>query len=263
MPPRIAVEVHEGHGPHLLLVHGMLASRAAWMRNLDSLAEVARPVVVELWGHGRSPSPDDPADYEPAGYVAELERVRASLGADRWFVCGLSLGGAIALRYALDVPDRVIGTIFTNSNSALGDAGYVARLAPLVEADAARIEADGRRVLERHPLNPGRGRRLPDDVRSALAADCAAHDPAGVARTFRHTVPTSSVRDRLHAHRRPALLVVGERERAFAEGRAFAESTIPGLRVVPADAGHAVNIEAAATFNDAVRSFVGEVVDSG
>ncbi len=247
----------------MLLVHGLLASRAAWALNLDALAEVCRPVVVELWGHGRSPSPTDPADYEPAGYVAELECVRAWVGADRWFVCGLSLGGALALRYALDVPERVLGTVFTNSNSALADRAWVDRLAPVVESDAARIEATGPEAIVRHPLNPGRGRRLPDDVRAALAADCARHDPAGIARTFRHTVPTSPVRDGLHAHRQPALLVVGEREREFAEGRAFAEATMPMLRVAPADAGHAVNIEAATTFNEAVQSFIGAVATAG
>ena len=64
-PPRLYYEVHDGDGPHLLLVHGILCSRALWMPNLEALSTVARPVVVELFGHGRSPSPEDADAYTP------------------------------------------------------------------------------------------------------------------------------------------------------------------------------------------------------
>ena len=83
-------EEHGETGPHLLLVHGMLSSRSQWMLNLDSLREYCRPVVVELWGHGRSPSPDDPAYYQPTGYIRQFEDIREALGIDKWFVCGQS-----------------------------------------------------------------------------------------------------------------------------------------------------------------------------
>ena len=35
--PRLHVDVHDGNGPYLLLVHGMLSSRVQWMPNLDAL----------------------------------------------------------------------------------------------------------------------------------------------------------------------------------------------------------------------------------
>ncbi|MBI5505747.1 MAG: alpha/beta hydrolase, partial [Deltaproteobacteria bacterium] len=101
-------EVCEGRGPFVLLVHGVLSSRAQWSPNLPALQSVARPVIVELWGHGRSPSPSDAARYDPAAYVREFEKIRETLGAQRWLVCGQSLGGALTLRYALDHPQRLI-----------------------------------------------------------------------------------------------------------------------------------------------------------
>lgn len=254
--PRLAVKIHDGTGPYLLLVHGLLASRAAWMPNLPALARVARPVVVELWGHGRSPTPEDTRHYHPDAYVEQLDGIRAELGADRWFICGLSLGAALTIRYALDRPDRVIGHVFTNSSSAFGDADWIENLRPVLAADADRMVAQGRRALENHPLNPSRGRRLPPEVRERLVADCARHDPVGVARTLLHTVPASPVRDRIHANERPALLVAGRFESAFADHRAHAEVTMPKLRVVDADAGHAVNLEAGQTFDEAVAAFV-------
>ena len=127
-------EVHEGDGPVLLLVHGLLSSRAQWGLNLPLLARAVRPIAVELWGHGRSPSPSDPTVYHPDAYVAAFERMRERLGVDRWMVCGQSLGAALTLRYALDHPEHLLAQIFTNSTSALADVDWVAGM----RASAAR-----------------------------------------------------------------------------------------------------------------------------
>ena len=63
--------VHDGDGPFALILHGALGSRSYWDDNLEALKTVCRPVVLELWGHGRSPSPEDPKRYEPEAYVEE------------------------------------------------------------------------------------------------------------------------------------------------------------------------------------------------
>ncbi|GAF97596.1 unnamed protein product, partial [marine sediment metagenome] len=195
--PLLYYEVHGHDGPFLLLVHGMLSSRAQWMPNLAALSVFCRPVVAELFGHGRSPTPEAPALYAPSHYVAEFERVRLALGAERWFICGQSLGAALTLRYTLDHPDRVIGHVFTNSNSALAEDDWGERVRPAMEAQARRLEAEGRRFLEEHPLNPSRSRRLPAEIRAAFKADCALHTPLGIAHTGLYTVPESSVRSRI------------------------------------------------------------------
>lgn len=254
--PRLHVDVHDGDGPFLLLVHGMYASRATWLPNLDALSAVARPVVVELWGHGRSPAPVDAERHRPEAYVEELEALRRELGCDRWLVCGASLGAALTLRYALEHPGRVIAQVFTNTNSALADDAWRAGVEPFVEDDARRLLAGGHAYLRKHPLVPGPSSRLPEPARSALLADVELHDPAGLASMLRHTVPASPVRDRVGENRVPSLLVVGEREAAFADVRRFAEATMPHLEVVATPAGHAVNIEAADAFNAAVTAFV-------
>jgi pimeloyl-ACP methyl ester carboxylesterase len=254
--PLLYYEVHGRHGPYLLLVHGLLSSRAQWRLNLEALSAVCRPVVVELLGHGRSPTPDEPACYTPSGYAADFERIRRALGVERWFVCGQSLGAALTLRYALDQPDRIIGQIFTNSNSALAEDGWAERVRPAMEAQAHRLETEGRAFLDEHPLNPARSSRLSPEVRDAFVADCALHTPRGIAYTGLHTVPDSSVRSRVAENAVPALLVVGEREARFAAHRQFAERAMPQLDVVALSAGHAVNLEAAGEFNTAAAAFL-------
>lgn len=253
---RLHYELHPGQGPYLLLVHGYLSSRAQWLPNLEPLGRICQPVVVELWGHGRSPAPDDPALYHPNAYIEQFEALREELGAELWAICGQSLGAALTLRYALSCPEQVMAHVFTNSMSALAEEGWEERLRPLMELQARRLLEDGHRALAEHPLSPARGSRLPPEAREALLADLAISDPKGIAYTGLYTVLPSSVRGRIGDNRVPSLLVVGEREERFREPRRYAEANLPHLRVVALDAGHAVNLEAAQAFNEAVIDFL-------
>jgi len=253
--PLLYFEVHGSNGPYLLLVHGFLSSRAHWLLNLDALSGFCRPVVVELLGHARSPTLEDPGPYAPDAYGAEFEAIRKLLGAERWLICGQSLGAALTLRYSLDHPGRVIAQVFTNSNSALADSDWAARVMPIMEAQARQLEREGRAALDIHPFRPTRSRRLPPRAKEALIADYELHNPLGIARTAVHTIPYSSVRNRVAETKVPTLLVSGDREEGFREQRRFAEQVIPGISVARLDAGHAVNIEAAPAFNGAVTEF--------
>ena len=178
------------------------------------------------------------------------------LARERWLICGQSLGAALTLRYSLDHPDRVIAQVFTNSNSALADSDWAARVMPIMEAQAHQLEREGRAALDKHPFAPTRSRRLPPEAREALIADYELHNPLGIARTAVHTIPYSSVRDRVAETKVPTLLVAGDREDGFRDQARFAEQTIPGISVVHLNTGHAVNIEDATGFNTAVAEFV-------
>lgn len=249
-------QLHEGRGPLLLLVHGFLSSRAQWLLNLDALGSACRPVTVELFGHHLSPSPDTAECYDPDYYVDCFERIRDTLGAERWFVLGYSLGAGLTLRYALTHPDRVIGHLFTNSTSGLADEARQAEFRRSAAEVAGRIRAGGHAAMARIPVHPQHARKLPKPVYEALLADAQTHDPVGIANTIAVTNPQVSMRARLAENPRPACLLWGTRERRFQEAAAFAESHMPGLTVAPLEAGHAMNMEQPDAFNDAVLRFL-------
>jgi len=249
-------DIHDGTGPYLLMVHGFLSSRAQWQLNLAALSQVARPVVVELWGHGRSPSPDDPKRYHPDAYVDFFDALRQRLGVEQWMVCGQSLGAALTLRYAFTHPSRVLAHVFTNSSAGLADAAWLATRRQSAWEQADAIDQEGRAAVERIPVHPRHAKRLPAEVHQALLADTALHTPEGIARTLRYTTPESPVRHRVGENRVPTLLVCGERERRFTDKRKFVEGAMPHLEVVGTPGGHAVNIETADEFNAAVVAFI-------
>lgn len=248
--------VHEGNGPHLLLVHGFLSSRSQWLLNLRALAECCTPVTVELFGHHDSPSPEDPDCYAPAYYLRAFETIRRELGVDRWFLLGYSMGAGLTLRYAFDHPDRVIGHLFTNSTSGLASPEGQARLKDNAAASAAKIREGGQAAMERIPVHPKHGWRLPDPVYKALAEDARSHNPEGVADTIGITIPAISQRERLVENTRPACMIWGSKEKRFAEMAEYAIENMPHLCTRKLDAGHGMNMEDPDGFNDAVRSFL-------
>jgi pimeloyl-ACP methyl ester carboxylesterase len=222
------------------------------MPNLEALAAFCRPVIVELLGHGRSPSPLDPECYTPNRYVLEFERIREKLGVARWFVCGQSLGASLTLRYGLNRPEHIIAQVFTNSRSALSEN----LPEDAMKAVAKRLEEEGRKVLDEFPLHPSKNRHLQPEIREALLDDMNLINLRGLSYNLQYMVPQCSVCKMIHENRIPTLLIVGKFDKQFAPLLAFAKKTIPNLEVLVYDGGHAVNIDAAEHFNQAVQDFI-------
>ena len=89
-----------GHGHDLVLLHGWGMHGGIWDGVKDALAQKFRLHVIDLPGYGAS------AHCDPYT-LAELARVVAKAMPQRTHVCGWSLGGQVAMRLALDVPERV------------------------------------------------------------------------------------------------------------------------------------------------------------
>jgi pimeloyl-ACP methyl ester carboxylesterase len=248
--------VHEGRGPHALVVHGALASRSYWADNIGALSEVCRPVVVELWGHGSSPSPTDPARYEWEAYAAEFERIRDRLGARSWFTIGQSLGAGLLLRYGLAHPDRVIAQVVTNSSSAFSSPDtWGQRRASGQPGFLESIRRHGMAAIKDHRINPGRSRRIPEPTRALLALEFEEHDPEGIATGMATTSNRIPLGDDVERVSRPTLLTVGVDEERFLPLVAQARR-IPGIEVVEVAAAHAVNAQNPEAWNAAVVDFL-------
>jgi len=249
-------EVHDsGNGPFLLLMHGFLSSRAQWRVNLEGLRAFCRPVVVELLGHGRSPAPEALAAYEVGRYHDAFEAIRRQLGAEQLVLCGQSFGAGLTIRYALNYPERVLGQVFTNSNSALSakpPSGHDAEQ----EARAQSVEADGLAAIEAMRIHPKHARRLPPDVQRELVEDAARISPRAIAHSIRVTRPALSVIAESADLKVPSMLVNGFWEKRFQPLRDRAAARLPGGRVVDLPGGHGVNIDAAVEFNRTVAAFI-------
>ncbi|MES1990915.1 MAG: alpha/beta fold hydrolase [Pseudomonadota bacterium] len=250
------VEIHsDAPGPYLLLVHGFLSSRAQWRANLAGLREFCRPVIVELWGHGRSPTPENADAYSVRSYIEIFEKIRQSLGVEHWLICGQSFGAGLTIQYALAHPDRIFKQIFTNSISALSAPGVMGNDRERV-VRAAALEAGGTAAIEALPFHPRQAERFAPHIKQEMIDDAALISPTGIANAIRFTSPELSVIDRFADIDVPTLLMNGVWEKAFQPLRNRAVELLPSLQVVDVEVGHSVNVEAPALFNEAVGRFI-------
>ncbi len=98
-----------GSGPAVLMLHGGgpgASGLSNYSRNVEALARHFRVLVPDMPGYGRSSKDIDAAN--PFGDVASaMVGLLNALDIPSAHVVGNSLGGAVALRLALDHPDRV------------------------------------------------------------------------------------------------------------------------------------------------------------
>src|SRR5947207_3774519 len=107
-----------GTGKPLVLLHGGFGSLEMFGPNVQLLAAGHRVIGVDLQSHGRSPAADRPMKFEAMG--DDIAALIKSLGLQRTALMGFSLGGAVALRTAIQHPELVerlvlLSTVFKRS----------------------------------------------------------------------------------------------------------------------------------------------------
>jgi pimeloyl-ACP methyl ester carboxylesterase len=97
--------VVDGRGPAVVLLHGLGGFAQSWRHTIDALASRATVFAVDLPGFGRSAKPR--TDYRLGYFARALHGFLDAMGVGQASLVGHSLGGAIAVTYALTHPSRV------------------------------------------------------------------------------------------------------------------------------------------------------------
>ena len=100
-------------GTAVILIHGLGASADICMHNVEALAKQHRVYVPDLIGFGRSDKPGP--SFSPIDYVRFLDDFMNTLNIERASLVGQSLGGGIALHYALRFPQKVSKLVLVGS----------------------------------------------------------------------------------------------------------------------------------------------------
>ena len=136
---------HRLDGPQdapALALFGSLGSTASvWEPQLAAFASQFRVVRFDHPGHGASPVPERPVTV--AGIAASALAVLDELGIDRFAVCGLSLGGMVAMWLGANAPERVDRLVLACTGAKLGTAESWAERAELVRREGMGAVAAG------------------------------------------------------------------------------------------------------------------------
>ena len=238
----------------MVLLHGFGGDLNNWLFNTDKLAERRRVLALDLPGHGESSKDVGAGDL--AGFAEVLGGFLDAVGVDRAHLVGHSMGGAVALAYALERPERVASLTLV-AGAGLGEEINPDYIDGFVAAERRR-ELKG--VLELLFADQGLiSRQLVDDVlrykrldgvEEALRQIAAAMYPSG-----RQAALLTGQLDRLRA---PALVVWGGQDRILPAAHAQALAGRARVEVLPG-AGHSPHMEAANEVNRLVGGFLDEL----
>ena len=200
-----------GRGEPLLLIHGLADDHRAWRRTLPDLALRHRVLMYDLRGHGGTSLGRPEGTLQQLG--EDLVSVLDSVRAESANVAGFSLGGTIAMRVAIDHPERVRGLMLIATSSRVGKAAadwYQERvemvdrndpgLRATLDRDTADVYAQSPAELEDGLLIRRQSTADPRGYRNACAAMAALHAAPLDSELGRISAPTRIVASDLDRH---------------------------------------------------------------
>ncbi|MCO8243473.1 MULTISPECIES: alpha/beta hydrolase [unclassified Haladaptatus] len=103
-----------GTGSPLVFIHGGWLSEKMWRNQIERFEDEYRVITYDIRGHGQTGSSSKSA-YSIDLFTEDLRRLLTDLSVEMPVLCGLSLGGMIAQRYASRYPNDVSGIILANT----------------------------------------------------------------------------------------------------------------------------------------------------
>ncbi|HEX8495064.1 MAG TPA: alpha/beta fold hydrolase [Pyrinomonadaceae bacterium] len=242
-----------GRGRNVVLIHGGLADSRLWDDQFKALAKHYRVLRYDLRGFGKS-------DFSmgPLSHVEDLAALLKFLRIEKASFIGLSLGGMIAMDFALEHPAMVERLVL----AASGLRGYQGVKNEKAIAVSKAAETEGREkaiaLWLEHPFfatgksNPSYQQRM----REMLTDNFRTWGPTPAPIVW--TWPTRPVIEKLQAIKAPTLVIVGDMD--FSNITAIADilaAKIPGAKkAVMTNVSHHLNMEKPQEFNQLVLSFL-------
>ena len=241
-------EAGEGNATPIVFLHGVGSDKSVWHPQLDHFGKTRRTIAFDYPGYGDS----DPA---PAGttrddYAAAILAAMLALGVDRAHICGLSLGGVIAIALNHAEPEACASLILADTFAVHPEGQAIHDRSVTASADMAAL-AKGR--VDALLASPAK-----EAVRAEVVDTMAAIDPAAF-RIGAEAVWLANQRDRAAAIRVPTLVICGDRDTVTPPALSYElGSLISGARVAMIEAaGHLGNLERPGEFNRLVAEFIG------
>jgi len=241
------VEAGGGNATPIVFLHGVGSDKSAWRPQLEHFGRTRRAIAFDYPGYGDS----DPA---PQGttrddYAFAIISAMHELGVDRAHICGLSLGGVVAVAMSHHAPERCASLILADTFAAHpnGLAIYERSLEGSRDLPAmaeARVD-----VLLAQPIDP--------QIRREVAETMSRIDPAAY-RIGAKAVWLADVRDHAQEIKVPTLVLVGDHDLVTpVDLSSELVDLIPDARMqVIAGAGHLSNLEKPDAFNAIVDQFI-------
>lgn len=253
----------DGAGLPVVFLHGFLLDRTLWTHQRLALMSRVRCIVPDLRGCGDS-SVHGP--YSMDQYADDVIELLNWLEIDRAVICGLSMGGYVAMAMWRRHPERIAGLVLCDTRATAESAAAReerTRRIALAEAEGAPAVAErqlpglvGKTSRERSP-----------EVVAGLYAMMARQPVEGIVGALQAMRDRPDSRQTLASITVPTLVIVGEEDvlTPVAEAQAMVDllptATAPRLERIPL-AGHASCVERPAAVSFAIAEFLSSLASA-
>lgn len=244
-----------GAGDPVVFIHGFPFNGSMWDAQLAAVPEGWRFIAPDLRGFGESEIGDAPytMDLLADDVVALLDHLEI----DQAVICGLSMGGYVALSLAARHADRVRALILADTRANADDEE--ARKNRIALAARARKEGAQPVVDSMLPkLVSGNTRIKNPEVVEHVRSMMESTAPETLARALEGMARRADHRASLEQINAPAMVVRGDQDEIIPKGDIeVLTRSIRGARAdVIANVGHLPNMEASDVFNNALHNFL-------
>lgn len=252
-----ALSTEAGSGLPVLFAHGTLMDRTMFEPQLDALSDDHRVAAYDL----RARTEHHAEPYELDELVEDCRAVSAGLDMDRPVIGGMSMGGFMALRYAIEYPDELRGLVLIDTIAGTENEGerrqYEAMIEQVRPADAVP-EMLAETVA--HNLFGETSRRERPKLVEHWIDRWQSYPGEAIYQEVHSWLDREDVTDELAAVDIPTLVIHGEEDASFGPERAepMVEALDAEFVSIP-EAGHSANLERPTPVNNAIREFLGSI----
>jgi branched-chain amino acid transport system permease protein len=198
--------VERGQGDEtLVLVAGFISTQRWWRPILERLPAGFRAYALDMRAAGGSEQIE--SGHTVARYAADVHEFVEAMGLSRFVLVGHSMGGGVAMQYALDHQDRLKALMLVNP---LAPYGMRIDQATTDWIHSVQGQAAGQRMM----LLGGHGAPPPEEDLEELVADAVAWGKA-IYRGIMDDMARFDLSDRLDELKVPTLVTWGDRDRVI------------------------------------------------
>jgi pimeloyl-ACP methyl ester carboxylesterase len=244
-----------GEGTPVVLLHAFPLDSRMWLPQVEALTGY-QALIPDLRGFGAARAMA--GERSPIDLLADdVACLLDDRGLERVVLCGLSMGGYVALAFARRHPERLGGLVLLDTKA--GEDSEAARAERLAMAD--RVQAEGVGFVPEVMLPRLLGetsRRERPEVVERVTETILDQDPRGIAAAQRGMAERPDSTASLAGIDVPTLVIAGAEDELSgpAEARTVAAAVRDARLVQVPGAGHLVNLEQPEAVNDALLDFL-------
>jgi len=242
----------------VVLIHGFPFSHEMWNPQIEVLNSNFRVVAYDVRGHGKSEVGD--GQYTIELFVDDLIALLDHLQIRKVVLCGLSMGGYIALRAIERNPERVLALVLCDTMAEADSNETKVRRATTirnVKKDGVRAFAEG---FLKSVFAPQSFISKPDDV-ELIKRTIESNSPLGICGTLLAMAGRTDTTSALAKISVQTLILVGERDTLIPPSKSQAmHDKIPNSKLhIISNAAHLSNLENPEEFNRHLLDFLNDI----